>query len=75
VEIVMGALATLDVGNDKVSDGYPLYSDLFGSVEQLNEERGLSIELNPYVIGTAHGTDPTESLRAIIEASKEADAS
>lgn len=79
VEIVMGALAVLTMNNEKVADdGYALYSDLFDSVEYHNEnKRGMNppIELNPYVIGTATGKDPTEALRVLIEAVKAGNAS
>jgi hypothetical protein len=67
VSLIMGALATLSTDNEEVADGYPLYSDLFASVEQLDAD----IELNPYVIGTLSGPDPTAALRALIDEMKE----
>lgn len=70
VSLIMGALATLSTDNEEVADGYPLYSDLFDSVEQLDAD----IELNPYVIGTLSGPDPTVEMRALIEAVKAANA-
>lgn len=75
VEIIMGALATLSTDNEKVEDGFSLYSDLFDSVEEFNDRGMLQIELNPYVIGTLSGPDPTVGLRALIQAAKEGNAS
>ncbi len=76
VSLIMGALATLSTDNERVADGYPLYSDLFDSVEALNNDvvSDINIELSPYVIGTLDGTDPTVKIRELIEAVKAANA-